>query len=429
MKYQSIKDYFQEEREKFIQGCTYCGDCLNNCQPLKYLNLGILDSEICQKILAFLRDGTYFQEVYDFAYSCSLCGCCERVCPEGINFMLLVDIIKAELVTRGYEAPSSCRLFLPGEKYNAPRVLESLQIKPSERRWLTEVPQDPEHKEVVYFLSCFFHQTPKDLFTSLDILEQIGTNFVTIGGIDYCCGEMDLSVGNYEVSDELARGLVKIINAFQPKTVIFLCGGCFYRFKYHLPLFLDFSFDIKPLSQFYLENINKIRFTQSLDERVTYHDPCGLGRRSGFFDVPRELIKKIPGIKLVEMYPSRNESRCCGGMNMITNPKVAELLGHELAKAVKASGVNKVISSCTGCHLTLTSIGSQQNFLTETYIGLLGRAMGIEYENKLAKYISYRNPQQVLKEARENIEAGPYNMEEMEKVVPNFFPDESIPRT
>jgi len=424
VKYQSIQEYFQDEKEKFIQGCNYCPVCLDNCQPLVYLNLGIPNSDIMKKIAVLLKDGIYSQEVYDFVYSCSVCGCCEKACPEGINPMLLMDIVKAELVTRGYKAPPSCQLFLPREKYNASRVLESLQVKPSERRWVTEVPQNPGHKEVVFFLSCFFHQISKDVFTSLDILEKMEEDFVAIGGVDYCCGEMDLSVGNYEVSDELARSLVAAIKTYQPKTVIFLCGGCFYRFKYHLPLVLDFSFKIKPLSQFYLENIDKIQFTRSLDEKVTYHDPCGLGRKSGFFDVPRELIKKIPGIELVEMNPSREESRCCGGMNMITNPKVAKLLGHDLGKTVKASGVDKVISTCTGCYLTLTRIGAQYNFSAETFITLLGRAMGIEYEDRLARYLNFRSPQKVIEEAKDIIESGPFSLEEMKKLVPNFFPAE-----
>jgi len=424
MKYQSIKGYFQDEKEKFIQCCDYCSVCLENCQPLTYLQLGISHEEVMKKIAIFLKDGTYSQEIYDFVYSCSLCGCCEKACPAGINFMLVIDIVKAQLVTRGYQAPPSCKLFLPRERYNSARILESLQVKPSERRWVTEVPKNPEHKEVVYFLSCFFHQTSKDVFTSLEILEKMNQDCVAIGGVDYCCGEMDLSVGNPEVSDEFARSLVEAIKAYQPRTAVFLCGGCFYRFRYHLPLFLGFSFDIKPLSQFYLENIHKIQFTQTLNEKVTYHDPCGLGRRSDFFDIPRELIKKIPGIELVEMNPSREKSCCCGGMNMITNPQVAELLGHELGSAVKTSGANKVITSCTGCHLILSRIGSQFNFLAETYVSLLGRAMGIEYENKLGRYAILQSPQKILEAAKDTIESGSFTLEEMERMIPIFFPSE-----
>jgi Fe-S oxidoreductase len=373
-------------------------------------------------MVGFLRDHIYSQEVYDFAYSCSLCGCCERACPLHMNFMLLVDIVKAELVRHGFKAPPSCELFLPREKYNAARVLESLQIKPSQRRWVTRVPRNPEKKKVVIFLSCFVHQTQKNLFASLDILGKIGEDFIAIGGVDYCCGEMDLSVGNLEVSDEMARSLVDAIEAYRAETAVFLCGGCFYRFKCHLPLFLDFSFDIKPLSQFYLENIEKIRFTRSLDEQVTYHDPCGLGRRSGFFDIPRELLRRIPGLEIVEMNPSRENSRCCGGMNMITNPGIAELLGEELGSAVRKTGTGKVITSCAGCHLTLSRIGSRFNFLAETYMSLLGRAMGIEYEDKLANYFGFHNPEKVMEEAKDTIEAGPFTLEEMKKLVPIFFP-------
>jgi hypothetical protein len=249
-------------------------------------------------------------------------------------------------------------------------------------------------------------------------------DFAALCGLDYCCGEMDLSVGNRQVSDELAKNLVTAIEAFQPKTAIFLCGGCFNRFTRHLPLFLDFSFEVKTLIQLYLENIDKIKFTKSLDLKVTYHDSCAIGRRSGLYEGPRELLKKIPGVEVVDMEHSRENSRCCGGMNLITNPEVAGSMGRELGKEVKATGADKVITSCLGCDLTLGRIGCDYDFSVETYISLLGRAMGIEYEDKLARYRSYKNPGRVLEEAKEYIESSPFSYAEIDDLIPKLFPPE-----
>lgn len=420
----SVRECLEEDKKKFIQACDYCSICLEGCQPMPHQSLRISSFELMKNISAFLKNGIYSQEVYDFAYSCSLCGGCEKNCPKSINLLHVITVVKEEMVNQGYEFPAVCKISLPEEKYNIMRVLDSLQVKPEDRRWVTRVPQNPVPKEVVYFLGCFAHQTPHITYTSLDILKKMGIDYVALGGVDYCCGEMDLSVGNRQVSDKLAKNLVTAIEAFQPKTVVFLCGGCLNRFTRHLPLFLDFSFEVKPLIQVYLENIDKIKFTKSLDQKVTYHDSCAIGRRSGLFEGPRELLKKIPGVEVVDMDHSRENSRCCGGMNLITNPEVAESMGKELGKEVKSTGANKVITSCLGCDLILGRIGCDYDFSVEMYISLLGRAMGIEYEDKLARFRSYNNPGRILEETKEYIEASPFSLLEMEDLIPKLFPSE-----
>ena len=124
------------------------------------------------------------------------------------------------------------------------------------------------------------------------------------------------------------------------------------------------------------------------------------------------------------MNPNREEARCCAGLNLMTNPPVANVMGKELGRIVNATGTNKVITTCTGCFSILGLIGQQDNFSTEYYATLLGRAMGIEYEDKLATYRNYRDPKRVLQEARDCIEASPFSQEEMEKLIPQFFPGE-----
>jgi Fe-S oxidoreductase len=424
MKFRSFQEYLDKEKVKFIESCDFEGMCLEVCHPLHLLDLKISNHDLLRKMVSFLKEGTYSQEVYDFVYACSLCGCCENKCHKDINFIAITEVIKAELNKAGHKPPPVCSISLPRERNNIMRVMESLQIKPSERRWVTRVPDNPEPKEVVLFLSCYVHQMPHIIFTCLDILESLGVNFVAIGGVDNCCGYMDLLMGSPKISDGYAKRIATAVKAYQPKTALFLCASCFYRFKYHFPLFMDIPFEVKPLQQFFHENIDRIEFAGRLDEKVTYHDSCGLGRRCGLFEEPRELIKSIPGVELVEMNPNREEARCCAGLNLMTNPPVANVMGKELGRIVNATGTNKVITTCTGCFSILGLIGQQDNFSTEYYATLLGRAMGIEYEDKLATYRNYRDPKRVLQEARDCIEASPFSQEEMEKLNPQFFPGE-----
>lgn len=101
-----------------------------------------------------------------------------------------------------------------------------------------------------------------------------------------------------------------------------------------------------------------------------------------------------------------------------------ELMGRKLAKEVKSTGADKVITSCVGCDLTLGRIGCDYGFSAEMYMSFFGRALGIEYEDKLARYISYKNPDRVLEESREYIEASSLSFLEMEDMIPKLFPSE-----
>ena len=164
MKYRSFREYLGEEKARFIEECDCEGMCLEVCQPLQHLDLGISSHDLLLKMVAFLKDGTYSQEVYDFVYSCSLCGCCQNVCHQHINFIAITEVIKAELNDRGYKPPPVCSISLPREKHNIMRVMESLQIRPTERRWVTQIPQNPQPKDVVLFLSCYVHFLPFGVF-------------------------------------------------------------------------------------------------------------------------------------------------------------------------------------------------------------------------------------------------------------------------
>ena len=100
-----------------------------------------------------------------------------------------------------------------------------------------------------------------------------------------------------------------------------------------------------------------------LELKVTYHDPCDLGRNTGVFEEPREVIKSIPGIEFVELPNNRNMSVCCGGggnVEMVA-PDLSAAIAHRKIEEILSTGANTVISSCQQCLRTIVTSARRQN--------------------------------------------------------------------
>ena len=136
------------------------------------------------------------------------------------------------------------------------------------------------------------------------------------------------------------------------QSVVFACPSCYQtwheEYKLDLPLF--------HATQFLLDLIKRGRIQfQNEKVRVTYHDPCDLGRSSGIYDPPREILRAIPGVELVELAKNREHCKCCGGggnLEMV-DPQLSVSLAKEKIAEIQATGVDMVVTSCQQCVRTI----------------------------------------------------------------------------
>jgi succinate dehydrogenase/fumarate reductase iron-sulfur protein len=146
------------------------------------------------------------------------------------------------------------------------------------------------------------------------ILTQMGVNYATLGTEEWCCGDHMLKMGEKGLFEELAKHNLEMFQKLKTQRILTLSPHCFNTFKNDKP-YVDAKLNVEHYTQFLAEAIKqgKIKPTKTVKKRVAYHDPCFLGKRNDVYDAPRQVLKAIPGLELVEMKRTRQSSFCCGG--------------------------------------------------------------------------------------------------------------------
>ena len=192
---------------------------------------------------------------------------------------------------------------------------------PVERRlaWTKNVPaiKLPQHADCLYFVGCVVaNRTPNTAKAFFNILNHTKDNFTMLGKDEGCCGYVLLASGLWDEAKQVAHELIKRIDKTKAESLITPCAGCYCTFTRLYPEILDVSLPCETFhsTQFLEKKIKNGEIElRGLAQKITYHDPCSLGRHSNVYDAPRNVLKAIPDLELVEMPFNRNKSRCCGG--------------------------------------------------------------------------------------------------------------------
>jgi len=416
---------FEERKREFLGECIACGQCLENCRffpSMKFAHLGA--KELIGRILEVLGGGEISEGVYDTIYSCSACAECRDWCPSGIApgiFWLMAE----ELTSRGQRAPEQlyyCRsVQFP---YNYPHMMSALQVGSSSMRWLSKAPQDAKAADIVLYLGCVPTALSHLVFTLLDILKTMGLDFVVLGGgNNLCCGVGYLQIGDTDGAKRSFEESVSNIQAFSPKLVLFDCFACYARFA-PLAQSLNAPFQCQYFVNFLMDNLDKLRFTKSLNRVITYHDDCAtrvLQADKGDYEIPRELLRAIPGIRLVEMEHNKENSICCGGHVNWTYPEILQNAHKTRIEEAKTAGAEQIVTSCSYCYTTFTSLEERYALKATHLILLIGEAMGIAYENKLREYLHCADLNKIIDEAKDNLESNNLNVDEVKRFLPKLL--------
>ncbi|MBI4596765.1 MAG: (Fe-S)-binding protein [Candidatus Tectomicrobia bacterium] len=421
MEITSLTELFAGEKERFIQNCTLCGVCVESCPAIPYTPLSTIEaSDIMARAMDVLQDGSISEEATIRAASCMQCAACRDVCPQEINPQLIQEILQLDLVKLGQKRYPKMEIKMGDGICFLPDVVVSMQIKPEEKRWLDRVPDNPTPRDIVVFAGCSMLMMPDKIFTLSDILEGLGLDFVMVAGGELCCGSRYSGV-NLQKAEAHGRALVNKLSAFKPQQVIFCCTECAHQVTQYYKKMVPISYEFDEIFHFLSQRLDQLEFTHQVNKTVTLHDPCALTRLFGDTTSLRQLLKAIPGVTLVEMHKNKEQAPCCGSAASRNFPQVGQEMTRQCLQEAARTGAEVLVDACQGCHLQFCPEEAKYPFEIQNCLTIIGKAMGIAYEDKLKKFYRYGQADTVLAETKDNIEAGPYELKFVANLAKRLF--------
>jgi heterodisulfide reductase subunit D len=198
----------------------------------------------------------------------------------------------------------------------------------------------------------------KDIAKStIELLKRGGVEFELMGEDEWCCGSVMLRTGNADMADELREHNVEAFKNHEADLVITSCSGCFKTIKLDYEKMTgSLDFEVKHVLEILKELIDegKLKFPDS-NLKVTYHDPCHLGRHSGMYDIPRDILNNIPGLEFVEMSRNRENARCCGAGGGVRAgyKELSDKMADTRIKEAEETGAEILTSACPFCTFAL----------------------------------------------------------------------------
>ncbi len=347
-----FKEIIEEIRQKGGETYKYCYQC------------GLCDT-VCpwNKVRQFsmrrlLREETFgLTEIeHDELWRCTTCGRCPQRCPRGV--VQINEMVALRRLATSYDvfpAPiKPVRTVTAGLVAQGNPFGEDREKRPKWAEGLG-VPLFEEGMEVLYFPGCYLSYDPrlkKVARATATILKKAQVSFGILGEKENCCGESIRKTGNEDLFKRLARENIKAFVENGVTKILVSSPHCLHTFKNEYPEF-RVRFEIVHITQFLLDLVKegRLQITKEYPKKITYHDPCYLGRHNGIFEEPRDLLKGIPGLEIVELEESRLNSLCCGmggGRIWMETPAQERFSNLRLGQALDLE-VEELVTACPYC--------------------------------------------------------------------------------
>ena len=309
--FKEVVDEIMEAGGDAFRFCFQCGLCDAVCPWNRVRQFSM------RKII---REATFgLTEIDgDDIWRCTTCGRCPDRCPRGVK---QIEVgVSLRRVASEYEVfPPSVR---SARTARASLISEGNPLQGERQKradWAKDLKVKPfaEGMEILYFVGCYFSYDPrmkKVARATVDIFNKAGVEFGILGNEENCCGESIRKTGSEKVFKQLARENIKTFIDRGVKKLVVSSPHCLHTFKNEYPEFMV-NFEVVHLSEYLMELVEtgRLELSDEYAKKVTYHDPCYMGRHNDIYAAPRDLLGKIKGLELVEMVDSHQDSLCCGG--------------------------------------------------------------------------------------------------------------------
>ncbi len=335
------------QKHKLLE-CIQCGTCTGSCPVARKANLNIRK---------YMREvstlGRLSQHSQNELWACTTCSTCGVRCPKDLNpYEFLIDV-RGMAVEQGQIAPTIRdaleSIFKNGNPWGRVRN------KRSEWAQNMNLKHMSQGADTLFFVGCTsaydprIQNVPKSL---IKCFEKAGMDFGVLGDEENCCGSEVYGMGEKGLFDYLVEENMKTFNKYNVKQTVTSCPHGFHAFKNR---YNQTNIDVQHHSQLLAKLIEtgKLTFSNSIEKKIIYHDPCFLGKQNGIYTEPRKVIESIQGTKLLEFDRNKARSMCCeggGGRMWVDVP--GERLAETRVKDACEAGADILATACPYCLLT-----------------------------------------------------------------------------
>ena len=367
----AIKDFTWKQLLD-LDACTNCGRCQDACpawatgkplsprkvvQDLKVHMLKAADNQANQPDIVPTLVGEAPNEAEIWA--CTTCGACQETCPVYVEHIVKIIDLRRNLVLAQSKMPETAQLMLRNmQSRGHPWAgIQSLRLRGDWTSGLElKILAEGDNVNTLFWVGCTGALAERNVAATLSmtkVLKAAGVGFGVLGEAETCCGDPARRAG-YEFQFQImAEQNIEIFKSYNIKEIITLCPHCYNTIKNEYPKYGG-DFKVVHYTQLIADFIGqgKLKLTRELNSRITYHDPCYLGRYNGVYLEPRRILRAIPETKVEEMERSRNTGFCCGGggghMWIEEQPGSTKINQMRLEDVVK-TGADTIVTACPYC--------------------------------------------------------------------------------
>jgi Fe-S oxidoreductase len=360
-----------------LYSCTECGRCTDNCpanRTGKTLSPKKLTLDLRDHLYAHekdlvgranpidLVDGVIKPEVL---WACTTCRACEEQCPVMISYVDKIASMRRNLVLVKGEIPNELSkpfqaMEVNGNPWNLARIDRAAWAEGLDIPLMSQRPT----AKVLFWVGCapsYDDRAKKIARATVRLMKAAGVDFAILGSEESCTGDSARRAGNEYLFMTLAEGNIATINRYREKggieKIVTACPHCFNTLKNEYPD-LGGKYDVVHHTELLLDLVDKKKIVpiKTVQGKAVLHDACYLGRYNGIYDPPRELMRRIPGLELVEAEMNKNRGLCCGagGAQMWMEEQNKDRMNVRRTKDLVLTGAKTVLTACPFCQTMIT---------------------------------------------------------------------------
>jgi len=369
--------FIREECGENVYLCYQCEKCSSGCPTVEAMRYRPA------QMMRLAQFGLEDMLATDASiWRCLGCDTCTAHCPHELSVRRLVEVMRQHVMQERYLVSGLDRLDGDEALHKGIQALGAMgerigahynvsgEDNAARLAWTDNLEEKPEglvqnkEADLAYFVGCVSAMFPMSYGipqSFATVLNRADVHFTTLGEEEQCCGFPLLMGGQLKQAEALIRHNVEQMRALGIPKVVMTCPSCYHMWHHTYPEIIGepLGFEVVHAVEVLSDLVSAGRLELKEPKRggvVTYHDPCDLGRKSGIFDPPREILNQVPGYTFVEMQQSREYALCCGGGGDLEtfDPELVQQVSAQRIAQAAETGASVLVSACPQCVRTLS---------------------------------------------------------------------------